>query len=123
MRIRQLITACAATALLAAPATALAATGPTPGPKASAKAKAKAYGKRCKHQSRRHLAGRSGTNFSRCTTAMAKIANGKAGPKRACRTLPGTTARKRSPYGRCVVSGKKLQRQLHGDEQYTDPLG
>jgi hypothetical protein len=121
MRIRHIITACAATALLAAPATALAATGPTPGPKASTKAKAKAYGKRCKHQSRKHASG--GSNFSRCTTAMAKIANGKAGPKRACRPLHGTTARKRSPYGRCVVSGRKFQRQLNGDEQYTDPLG
>jgi hypothetical protein len=120
MRIRQLITACAATALLAAPAAALGATGPTPGPTASAKVKAKAYGKRCKHQSRRHAAG--GSNFNRCTTAMAKIAKGKAGPKRACRTLSGTAARKRSPYGRCVVAGKKFQRQLNGDEQYTDPL-
>lgn len=120
MRIRQIITACAATALLAAPATALAATGPTPGPKASAKVKAKAYGKRCKKQRRRHAAG--GSNFSRCTTAMAKIAKGQAGPRRACRTLSGTAARKRSPYGRCVVAGRKFQRQLNGDEQYTDPL-
>jgi hypothetical protein len=120
MRIRQLITACAATALLAAPATALAAGGPTPGPKASTKAKAKAYGKRCKHQSRKSAPG--GSNFNRCTTAMAKIAKGKAGPKRACRTLSGTAARKRSPYGRCVVAGKKFQRQLSGDEQYTDPF-
>jgi hypothetical protein len=120
MRIRQLITACAATALLAAPATALAAGGPTPGPKASTKAKAKAYGKRCRHQRRKSAPG--GSNFNRCTTAMAKIAKGKAGPKRACRTLSGTTARKRSPYGRCVAAGKKLQRQRNGDGQYTDPF-
>src|SRR5215210_1901193 len=47
----------------------------TPGPNANAGVKAKAYGTYCKDQSKKHVAGQSGTPFSKCVTAMARVAN------------------------------------------------
>ena len=89
---------------------------------ASAKAKAKAYGKRCKHQSRRHAAGRR-VELQPLHHRDGEDRQGQGGPEARLPHAERDAARKRSPYGRCVVAGKKLQRQLNGDEQYTDPLG
>src|SRR3954454_13313636 len=54
-----------------------------PGPNASASAKAKAYGRLCRTESKKHVAGQKGTAFSRCVTAMAKAATGRAATARA----------------------------------------
>ena len=44
-----------------------------PGPNASASAKANAYGKYCQNQSKTHVAGQTGTPFSLCVAAGAKL--------------------------------------------------
>ena len=82
----------------------------TPGPKASMPAKAKAYGKYCQGQSKKHVKGEKGTQFSQCFTAMAKVANDKATARAACKTLskkhvkgtPGT------PFSACVKGAAQL---------------
>ncbi len=88
-----------------------------PGPSASADAKAKAYGTRCQGQSRKHVAGQKGTPFSRCVTAMAKVATSQTSPTTACRTLSKkhVAGQKGTPYSRCVVAAAKLQKD-EGDE-------
>jgi hypothetical protein len=44
-----------------------------PGPSASADTKAKAYGKNCRGQSKKHVAGQKGTPYSKCVVAAAKL--------------------------------------------------
>ena len=68
--------------LVAAPAAALAAKSPAPGggsastPAASQYPKGHAYGFFCQSESKLHTAGVPGTPFSKCVTAMAKLASG-----------------------------------------------
>jgi hypothetical protein len=84
-----------------------------PGPKAGLPAKAKAYGRRCQGQSKKHVAGEKGTAFSRCVTAMAKLATGTTtNPRTACKGLPKkhVKGQKGTPFSRCVVAGAKLLR-------------
>jgi len=103
--------------LVAAPAAALAAKSPAPGggststPAASQYPKGHAYGFFCQSESKLHTAGVPGTPFSKCVTAMAKLAGGStSSPKAACATeskkhvagKPGT------PYSLCVSAGAKL---------------
>jgi hypothetical protein len=85
----------------------------TPGPDASAGAKAKAYGRVCRTESRKHVAGEKGTPFSRCVTAMAKAANGAASPSVACAGLSRkhTAGKHGTPYSRCVVAASHLADQ------------
>jgi len=83
----------------------------TPGPHASLPAKAKAYGKYCQGFSKKHVAGTPGTPFSRCVTAMAKLATNKSdSPRQSCRGLSKkhVSGEKGTPYSRCVVAGTKL---------------
>jgi len=83
----------------------------TPGPHASLPAKAKAYGRYCQSFSKKHVAGTPGTPFSRCVTAMAKLANDKAdSPREACSSFSKkhVSGEKGTPFSRCVVAGKKL---------------
>jgi hypothetical protein len=86
-----------------------------PGPGATLAAKAKAYGRYCRNQSRQHVAGRRGTSFSRCVTAMAKLATGRTkDPWTACaplsrKHLPGTPG---SPFSRCVIAASRLLKDL-----------
>ena len=84
-----------------------------PGPSASPETKAKAYGKQCQNQSKKHVAGQTGTPFSRCVTAMAKVATGKANPTTACKTLSKkhVAGQKGTPYSRCVVAAAQLHKQ------------
>ena len=81
------------------------------GPSASLPAKAKAYGKLCQGESKKHVAGTPGTPFSKCVTAMAKLATGQTdNPRAACKDeskkhvagTPGT------PFSKCVAAGAKL---------------
>jgi len=86
------------------------------GPTASGQTKAKAYGKHCQGQSKKHVTGRQGTSLSRCVTAMAKVATGKANPTTACKTLSKkhVAGQKGTPYSRCVVAAAKLQKEQDG---------
>jgi hypothetical protein len=103
--------------LVVAPAVALAAKPAAPGGNSATTAaasqypKGHAYGFFCQGQSKTHVAGVPGTAFSKCVTAMAKLANGSTtSPKAACAALskkhvagkPGT------PYSACVSAGAKL---------------
>jgi hypothetical protein len=92
----------------------------TPGPKAGLPAKAKAYGRRCKDQSKKHEEGEQGTPFSRCVTAMAKLANGKtSSPRKACKDLSKKREEddKGTPFSLCVSQGAKLLREHDTDSE------
>jgi hypothetical protein len=79
--------------------------------------KAKAYGKYCRGESKKHVAGTPGTPFSDCVTDMAKLANGSsANPAKACanesrKHVPGQRG---TPYSICVSGAKKLLKQQAG---------
>jgi hypothetical protein len=87
-----------------------------PGPNASQATKAKAYGKHCQGQSKKHVAGQKGTPFSRCVTAMAKVAKDNVNPTTACKTLSKkhVAGQKGTPYSRCVVAAAKLAEEQQG---------
>ena len=101
--------------LVVAPAVALAAKPPAPGnastPAASQYPKGHAYGFFCKAESKLHVAGTPGTPFSKCVTAMAKLANGSTkSANAACASLskkhlPGTQG---TPFSACVSAGTQL---------------
>jgi hypothetical protein len=100
---------------------------PTPGPKAGLPAKAKAYGRYCKGQSKKRsdaAAGTSGSPFSQCVTAMAKLAAGQtASPRAACKLLSkhrldAAAGTKGTPFSQCVRGAAKL---LH--DQSDAPSG
>lgn len=104
---------CAAMSLAVSPAIA-APPNHAPGPKDGMPAKAKAYGNYCKDQSRKHVEGEKGTPFSRCVTAMAKVAKNNVNPRRACRDLSRKHVKgeKGTPFSRCVVSARDLKEDL-----------
>jgi len=82
-----------------------------PGPNASPSAKANAYGKYCQNQSKTHVAGQTGTPFSKCVTAMAKLASGTtSSPTVACSTLSKqhVAGKSGTPFSLCVAAGAKL---------------
>jgi hypothetical protein len=109
--------------LFAVPAVAMAAAvspialgGGQPGPNASLPAKAKAYGRYCQNQSKTHVAGQSGTPFSLCVTAMAKLASGQtSSPRAACALLSKkhVAGEIGTPFSRCVAAGAKLLKTQH----------
>jgi hypothetical protein len=87
-----------------------------PGPGASLPAKAKAYGFYCQNQSKTHVAGQSGTPFSQCVTAMAKLASGTTtSPKTACAAMSKqhVAGQKGTPFSNCVAAGAKLLKDQH----------
>ena len=71
MAIKGLISIAGVAALLAAPGAADA-RKPAPTP-AKSHGQAKAYGKYCQGESKKHVAGETGTAFSRCVKAAAKL--------------------------------------------------
>ncbi|HSD81994.1 MAG TPA: hypothetical protein VLB47_15095 [Solirubrobacteraceae bacterium] len=86
----------------------------TPGPRAGMPAKAKAYGRSCQGQSKERVAGEHGSAFSRCVTAMAKVASGQSdSPRTACKDLSRRRAdgERRSAFSRCVAAAAKLLAQ------------
>lgn len=85
---------------------------PTPGPKAGLPAQAKAYGRYCKGESKKHVAGEQGTAFSRCVKAMAKAANHpNMPPGRACKgeSKKHVKGEKGTAFSRCVKAAAKLR--------------
>jgi hypothetical protein len=139
MSVTRSIAVAAAAALLAGPSAAIAAgpppgpggdhptstsnpgvahrTADTPGADAPAATKAKAYGKHCQGQSKKHVKGQKGTPFSRCVTAMAKVATGEeTSPRAACATLSHKhkAGAQGTPFGRCVVAARRLAEQPAG---------
>jgi hypothetical protein len=89
-----------------------------PGPNASLPAKAKAYGVYCQGESKKHVAGQTGTPFSQCVTAMAKLASGSANsPKAACAALSKkhVAGQRGTPYSLCVAGAAKLLNDAEQD--------
>ena len=83
----------------------------TPGPAAGLPEKAKAYGVYCRGFSRKHVSGTPGTPFSRCVTAMAKLATHQSSsPRKACagQSERHVHGQKGSPFSRCVTAGARL---------------
>ena len=108
-----------ATLALAVPALALAAKPPSPGSPAGNqyhKPAGHAYGFYCQSESKTHVAGTPGTPFSKCVTAMAKLATGKTdSPKVACNAMSKkhVSGEKGTPFSRCVAAGAKLLHDQH----------
>lgn len=81
--------------------------------KAKAKAKARAYGKYCQGQSKKHVKGTKGTDFSRCVNAMAKAdRNESKSARRACKALSKKHVKgeKGTPFSRCVVGVAQMRK-------------
>lgn len=83
----------------------------TPGPKASMPTKAKAYGKYCQGESKKHVAGTPGTPFSKCVTAMAKVAHDQATAKTACKaeSKKHVAGSSKTAFSMCVSGAAKLK--------------
>ena len=100
---------------LAVPALALAG-GKPPSPGSPAgnqyhKPAGHAYGYYCRSESKTHVAGTPGTPFSKCVTAMAKLATGtSSSPKSACasESKKHVAGKAGTPYSVCVSGGAKL---------------
>ncbi|HTN23781.1 MAG TPA: hypothetical protein VL120_07310 [Solirubrobacteraceae bacterium] len=82
--------------------------------------KAKAYGKLCADQSKKHVAGEHGTPFSKCVTAMAKVAGGSKNPTSACKTesKKHVAGQHGTPFSKCVSAAAKLL----DDQAATTPV-
>jgi hypothetical protein len=97
-----------------------------PGPGAPLPEKANAYGRYCKTESRKHVAGEKGTPFSQCVTAVAQAKHDETKTAReACKALskkhvkgtPGT------PFSKCVkgvAQMRKEQREREREEKEAE---
>jgi len=92
-------------------------TGTAPNPNA------KAYGRLCQSESKKHVAGEKGTDFSRCVTDMAHAAHSSqsttgsqstTNPTSACANEPKKhhAGEKGTPFSLCVSAAAKLLGQL-----------
>jgi hypothetical protein len=99
---------------LAVPAFALAAKPPTPGSPSGNqyhKPAGHAYGFYCQAESKTHVTGTPGTPFSKCVTAMAKLASGStSSPKAACaaESKKHVAGKPGTPYSLCVSGAAQL---------------
>jgi hypothetical protein len=88
-----------------------------------APAAGKAYGKLCASQSKLRTAGQSGTPFSRCVAALAKVAAGAtSNPQTACKGLSKRHVKgeKGTPFSRCVAAAAKVLADTQGDPAPSD---
>lgn len=93
---------------------------PTPGPKASLPEKAKAYGVYCRGKSRKHVEGEKGTEFSRCVTTMARLANNDdLTPRQACKneSRKHVEGEKGTAFSRCVVAAAQFEKTQREADQ------
>ncbi len=134
MRIFKIALLAGALALAAVPALATATPGngkgqegapgqQAPGPGAPLPQKARAYGRYCKTESRKHVAGQKGTPFSQCVTAVAKAKHDESmTARKACRLLgrkhvkgtPGT------PFSQCVKGVAQMRKDQREDESQPE---
>lgn len=112
---KKIATTLIATAALLIPAgTALAQGQPEHAKGPKTESKAKAYGKYCKEQSKKHVKGQKGTDFSRCVVAMAKAdRQEKLGARQACKSLSKKHVKgeKGTPFSRCVVGVAQMRKE------------
>lgn len=102
-------------ALAIVPAMALATQPAEPGSQGKGpNPEANAYGVHCKGESREHVKGEKGTDFSRCVTAMARAAhNENLTPRQACKetSRKHVKGEKGTPFSRCVVAAAQLRKE------------
>jgi hypothetical protein len=75
-----------------------------------------AFGFFCQGESKKHVAGTPGTPFSKCVTAMAKLASGSiTSPKVACKTesKKHVAGKSGTPFSICVAGGAKLLKAMN----------
>lgn len=101
----------------------------TPGPHATLPEKAKAYGVYCREESKKHVEGEPGTPFSKCVTAMAKVANDDedtasddVSPGQACKeeSKKHVKGEKGTPFSRCVVAAAHLKEDQEDEEDQQE---
>jgi hypothetical protein len=81
---------------------------------------AKAYGKYCKGESKKHVKGEKGTEFSRCVTAMARAANHpNQAPGKVCKgkSKKHVKGEKGTEFSRCVKAVVQLRHDEHQEEK------
>jgi hypothetical protein len=109
------LTAVAITALLLPATSAIAGSHPdqAKGPQGEKASKAKAYGKYCHGQSKKHIKGQNGTDFSRCVNAMAQAHKDETvSAREACKALSKkhVKGQKGTPFSRCVVGVAQMRK-------------
>jgi hypothetical protein len=85
-------------------------------------ANSKAYGRLCQAESKKHVAGQSGTPFSTCVKDMAQAANSShPNPHRVCanESKKHVAGMKGTPYSQCVVAAAKLRGKGSGSGTET----
>lgn len=86
----------------------------------------RAYAKHCQNQSKKRMPGVTGTQFSRCVTAMARLARAQSrAPRTACATLRRKRASgaRSSPFQNCVAAGTRLIKNGNGvDRAYLEGM-
>lgn len=90
-----------------------------PGPGAPLPEKAKAYGRYCKGESRKHVAGQPGTPFSQCVTAMAQAKHDETKTAReACKALSHRHVKgvQGTPFSKCVKGVAQMRTEQHESE-------
>jgi hypothetical protein len=93
---------------------------PTPGPKDGLPAQAKAYGRYCKGESKKHVKGEKGTEFSRCVKNMAQAATqGDKAPGQICKgeSKKHVKGEKGTDFSRCVKDVVALRKQEREKEK------
>jgi hypothetical protein len=93
---------------------------PPHGPKAGLPTHAKAYGRRCKGESKKHVKGEKGTEFSRCVKNMAQAAKHKGmAPGRVCKgeSKEHTKGEKGTDFSRCVKDVVALRKEERAKEK------
>ncbi len=98
----------------------------SPAHAATTSADTRAFGKSCQTQSKKRLAGLKSTSFSRCVTAMSRLARGQSRSALiACASLSRKPSRyaRRSAFAKCVVAGRRLVRHGNGiDRSYVEEM-
>jgi hypothetical protein len=93
---------------------------PTPGPKDGLPAQAKAYGRNCKGESKKHVKGEQGTDFSRCVKNMAQAAtHKKMAPGQVCKgeSKKHVKGEKGTEFSRCVKNVNDLRKKEREEEK------
>jgi hypothetical protein len=93
---------------------------PTPGPKDGLPAQAKAYGRYCQGESKKHVKGEKGTEFSRCVKNMAQAATQKSkAPGQICKgeSKKHVKGEKGTEFSRCVKNVVELRKQERKEEK------
>jgi len=81
---------------------------------APAAAQGYGYGELCANQSRAKAPGESRSAFAQCVVAVARaVASEETSAREACRTMSRIRdANGRSPYVKCVIAARRLEREL-----------